>query len=302
INETPIHIAFDEVSDKAQLRGMRVTGAELVGLVPLHTLLSAGKHYLKKQERSTGVSDSELIKIAVKSMGLDDLYEFKAEEKIIEYLIEDRTTKKLVDMNLKEFAEETASESPAPGGGSVSAYVGAMGVALGTMVSNLSAHKRGWDDRWEEFSIWADKGQEFMKKLVAFVDEDTQAFNKIMDAFKLPNGNDAEKAIRKQAIQIATKYAIEVPFTVMETAFSSMQVILAMAKSGNPNSASDAGVGALCACMAVKGAYLNVKINSADLDDKDYVKEILEKGSEIIEKSELLEKEILSIVEHNILH
>ncbi|MBT6836365.1 MAG: glutamate formimidoyltransferase [Bacteroidetes bacterium] len=302
INETPIHIAFDEVSDKAQLRGMRVTGAELVGLVPLHTLLSAGKHYLKKQERSTGVSDSELIKIAVKSMGLDDLYEFKAEEKIIEYLIEDRTTKKLVDMNLKEFAEETASESPAPGGGSVSAYVGAMGVALGTMVSNLSAHKRGWDDRWEEFSVWADKGQEFMKKLVAFVDEDTQAFNKIMDAFKLPNGNDAEKAIRKQAIQIATKYAIEVPFTVMETAFSSMQVILAMAKSGNPNSASDAGVGALCACMAVKGAYLNVKINSADLDDKDYVKEILEKGSEIIEKSELLEKEILSIVEHNILH
>jgi glutamate formiminotransferase/formiminotetrahydrofolate cyclodeaminase len=300
INETPVHVAFDEVAEKARLRGLRLSGAELVGLIPLKAMTEAGKYYLRKQNRSVGVSESELIKIAIKSMGLDDLYEFKPEEKIIEYLIADKNSNKLIDMKLSAFADETASESPAPGGGSVSAYVASMGIALGTMVANLSSHKRGWDDRWEEFSDWAEKGQEYMKKLVAYVDEDTNAFNKIMDAFKLPKASEQEKKQRQHAIEDATKYAIEVPFTVMETAFASMEVIKAMAEIGNPNSASDAGVGALCACMAVKGAYLNVKINSGDLNDKNYVNEILEKGKKIVEKAEEVEKEILAIVEQKI--
>jgi glutamate formiminotransferase/formiminotetrahydrofolate cyclodeaminase len=300
INETPVHVAFDEVAEKARLRGLRLSGAELVGLIPLKAMTEAGKYYLRKQNRSVGVSESELIKIAIKSMGLDDLYEFKPEEKIIEYLIADKNSNKLIDMKLSAFADETASESPAPGGGSVSAYVASMGIALGTMVANLSSHKRGWDDRWEEFSDWAEKGQEYMKKLVAYVDEDTNAFNKIMDAFKLPKASEQEKKQRQHAIEDATKYAIEVPFTVMETAFASMEVIKAMAEIGNPNSASDAGVGTLCACMAVKGAYLNVKINSGDLNDKNYVNEILEKGKKIVEKAEEVEKEILAIVEQKI--
>ena len=296
ISITSAHVAFDEVSKKAQERGIRATGSELVGLIPLEAMLDAGRYFLKKQERSTGISDSELIKIAVKSMGLDELYKFKPEEKIIEYVINNTSSKKLVDFTLSEFVDETASESPAPGGGSIAAYMGSMGAALATMVANLSSHKRGWDDKWEEFSNWADKGKYYLEALNKMVDEDTNAFNKIMDAFSLPKKSDSEKDTRKQAIQDATKYAIEVPFNTMELAYKSMEVIKAMAEIGNPNSVSDAGVGALAARSAVMGAYLNVKINTADLDDKDYVKNILAKGAKIEENANNLEKEILDIV------
>ena len=296
ISITSAHVAFDEVAKKAQERGVRATGSELVGLIPLNAMLDAGKHFLKKQERSTGISDSELIKIAVKSMGLDELYKFKPEEKIIEYVIAKNSPQKLIDLSLSDFVDETASESPAPGGGSIAAYMGAMGAALATMVANLSSHKRGWDDRWEEFSDWADKGKYFQEALNNMVDEDTNAFNKIMDAFSLPKKTDNDKAARKQAIQDATKYAIEVPFKTMELAYQSMEVIKAMAEVGNPNSVSDAGVGALAARSAVMGAYLNVKINTADLEDKNYVNEILEKGAKIEKDTNNLEKEILEIV------
>jgi len=300
IGITPLHIAFDEVDRAARNRGIKVTGTEIVGLVPLRTMIDAGKHYLTKQERSLGISEKEIIKIAVKSMGLNDLYQFKPEEKIIEYLIEDKAKKKLVDMNLVEFVEETSSESPAPGGGSISAYVAALGVALGTMVANLSSHKRGWDNRWEEFSKWAEKGQYYSKELLRLVDEDTNAFNKVMDAFSLPKSTVEEKSIRSNAIQDATKYAMLIPFKVMETTLNSMEVIKAMAETGNPNSASDAGVGALCACMAVKGAFLNVRINSGGLNDKDYVTVIINKGEDIVKKAEMLEMEILSIIDKNL--
>lgn len=296
INVTPVHIAFDEVCKKATERGMRATGSELVGLIPLNSLLDAGKYFLRKQKRSIGVSEKELIKIAVKSLGLDELAPFKPEERVIEYLLKDPSKAKLIRMNLADFADETASESPAPGGGSISAYIGALGISLGTMVANLSSHKQGWDERWEEFSNWAEKGQKLKDELLKLVDEDTHAFNKIMAAFGLPKATDEEKDIRKQAIQVATKYATEVPFRVMQLSYSSLEIIKAMAETGNPNSVSDAGVGALCARSAVMGAFLNVKINASGLDDKDFVKDILAKGQEIERKAQSEESEILKIV------
>ncbi len=296
ISITSMHKAFDEASEKARIRGIRVTGSELVGLVPLNALLDAGKHYLIKQQRSTGVSDAELIKIAVKSMGLDDLKPFVPKEKIIEYKISEGKTQ-LIDLNLTQFADQTSSESPAPGGGSISAYVGSLGVSLGTMVANLSAHKRGWDDRWEEFSDWADKGMEYQKQLLALVDEDTNAFNRIMDAFGFPKGNDQEKSIRKEAIQEATKYATEVPFKIVEISFKSMEIMMAMAEVGNPNSVTDAGVGALCARAAVRGALLNVKINAGGLDDTAWANDIISRGNKIQDQAEKLEVEIMKVVE-----
>lgn len=292
-----VHKAFEEVCEKAANRGVRVTGSELVGLVPLQSLLDAGKYFLKKQKRSTGISDAEIIKIAVKSLGLDDLKPFEPKKKIIEYILEDDTKKKLIDMDLQAFAEETASESPAPGGGSISAYMGTLGAALGTMVANLSSHKRGWDDRWEEFSDWADKGKYYQDALVKMVDEDTNAFNKIMEAFDLPKKTDSEKAARHQAIQDATKFAIEVPFRTMTLCYESMEVAKAMAKIGNPNSVSDAGVGALAACAGVRGAYLNVKINAGSYEDKEFVDEILAKAKEINDAAIAKEQEIMAIVE-----
>jgi glutamate formiminotransferase/formiminotetrahydrofolate cyclodeaminase len=301
ISVTPVHVAYDEVFNKALERGIRVSGSELVGLIPLQAMVDAGKYFLRKQNRSVGIPEKEIIKIAVKSLGLDDLYEFKPEEKIIEYkLAADEKKKKLVDMTLTGFTDETASESPAPGGGSVSAYMGAMGIALGTMVANLSSHKRGWDDRWEEFSEWAEKGMKYQSELVRLVDEDTDAFNKIMDAFGLPKKTDGEKVVRKQAIQDATKNAIMVPFKVMEIAYKSMEVIKAMAEIGNPNSVSDAGVGALALRSCVKGAFLNVKINSGDLEDASFVESVSEKGRRIESDTEKLEKEILEIVERKL--
>jgi len=296
ITVTPVHIAFDEVVKSATKRGIRVTGSELVGLIPLQAMLDAGKYFLRKQQRSTGVSEKELIKIAVKSMGLDDLKPFNPKEKIIEYILAEDEHKPLINMTLADFADETASESPAPGGGSISAYMGTLGVSLGTMVANLSSHKRGWDERWEEFSDWAEKGQYYKDALLNMVDEDTNAFNKIMDAFGLPKSTEQEKEARKQAIQEATKYAIEVPFKVMKLCYESMEVIKAMAEIGNPNSVTDAGVGALAARSGVMGAFLNVKINCAGLDDKDFVNKILKEGNEIQEKAIALENEILNIV------
>ncbi|HET6243064.1 MAG: glutamate formimidoyltransferase [Bacteroidetes bacterium] len=300
INITPVHIAFDEVCKKAGERGIRVTGSELVGLVPLNALLDAGKYFLEKQERSTGVSEKELIKIAVKSLGLDELGPFEPEQRIIEYMLRNKAKSRLVNMSLTDFADETASESPAPGGGSISAYMGALGVALGTMVANLSSHKRGWDERWKEFSDIASEGQKYTQELVKLVDEDTLAFNLIMDAFSMPNTTQDDKQNRADSIQAATKNAIEVPFRVMETTLKSMHVIKAMAQNGNPNSASDAGVGALCARSAVMGAFLNVKINASGLNDKDFVKKVMEKGTEIERNAKDLEAEILEIVEKNI--
>ncbi len=300
ITVTPLHVAYDAVYERCNDRGLRVTGSELVGVVPLKAMLDAGKYFLRKQQRSTGIPEKEIIKIAVKSLGLDDLYPFDPDKKIIEYLLKDKSKKSLVDMNLTDFADETASESPAPGGGSISAYVGALGASLGTMVANLSSHKRGWDDRWEEFSNWAEKGMAIQQELLKLVDEDTNAFNKIMDAFGLPKGTDEEKAVRKKAIQEATKFAIEVPFRVMKKSFVSLGVIRAMAETGNPNSVSDAGVGALCVRSAVMGAYLNVKINASGLDDKEFVEKILAEGKEIEDKTIKEEKKILDIVNSKI--
>jgi glutamate formiminotransferase/formiminotetrahydrofolate cyclodeaminase len=300
ISITPVHVAFEEACAKAAERGLRVTGSELVGLIPLKALIDAGKYFLRKQQRSVGVSEKELVKIAVKSLGLDDLKPFNPKEKIIEYLLEDPADKKLVGMTVEGFADETASESPAPGGGSVSALVGSLGVSLATMVANLSSHKAGWDEKWEEFSGWADKGQKLKDELIFLVDEDTRAFNKIMDAFGLPKGTDEEKKARKDAIQEASKYAIKVPFRVMERSLESMQVIKAMAEIGMAASASDVGVGALCARTAVMGAYLNVKINAGGLDDKAFAAEYVSKGEEIVAKAVELEKEILEVVERKI--
>jgi glutamate formiminotransferase / formiminotetrahydrofolate cyclodeaminase len=299
LNVTPIHIAFDEVCKKADARGIRVTGSELVGLIPLNAMLDAGKYFLKKQQRSTGVSEKELIRMAVKSMGLDELYPFKPEEKIIEYML-DKKENKLISKTLEDFADETASESPAPGGGSVAAYVGALGISLGTMVANLSSHKKGWDDRWQEFSDWAEKGQQYKNELIKLVDEDTRAFNAIMSAFGLPKSTDEEKANRKNEIQKATRQAIEIPFRVMQHAYASMSVIKAMAETGNPNSVSDAGVGALCARSAVMGAFLNVRINAGGYDDKIFVDEVLSKGRDLESKAILLEQEILKTVNEKI--
>jgi glutamate formiminotransferase / formiminotetrahydrofolate cyclodeaminase len=296
INITPLHIAFDEVSRKADARGIRVTGSEIVGLVPLNSMLEAGRYFLRKQNRSIGIPDEEILKIAIKSLGLNELYEFKPEEKIIEYVLAAKGQDKLVSMSLKAFANETASESPAPGGGSVSAYMAAMGVSLGTMVANLSAHKPGWDERWEEFSNWAEKGMILQKELIRLVDEDTRAFNRIMNAYGLPKNNDVEKLKRSAAIQEATRYAIEIPFKVMETGLAAMEIVKAMTEIGNPNSISDAGVGTLAIRSGVLGAWLNVKINASGLKDETFKAEILRKGEEITEKIRQLETEVYEAV------
>jgi glutamate formiminotransferase/formiminotetrahydrofolate cyclodeaminase len=296
INVTSVHKAFDEVCAKAQERGIRVTGSELVGLIPLKSLLDAGRYFLRKQQRSIGVSEKELIKIAVKSMGLDELSPFKPEERIIEYQLRDKLDSRLVNMTLLEFADETASESPAPGGGSISAYLGSLGASLATMVANLSSHKKGWDERWEEFSNYAEKGQQLKDELNKMVDLDTKAFNKIMTAFGLPKGNDEEKKVRKQAIDDATRFAIEVPFKVMNLAHDSMPLIKAMAEIGNPNSVSDAGVAALCARSAVMGAYMNVRINCSGYDDKAFVAKLVEEGKKIEQSAMKMEAEIITTV------
>jgi glutamate formiminotransferase/formiminotetrahydrofolate cyclodeaminase len=300
ISVTPVHEAFEEANKKALERGLRVTGSELVGLIPLKAMLDAGKYFLRKQQRSAGVSEKELVKIAVKSLGLDDLKPFNPKEKIIEYLLEDPADKKLIGMTVEAFADETASESPAPGGGSISALAGALGVSLATMVANLSSHKAGWDDRWEEFSNWAEKGQQYKDELLYLVDEDTRAFNMIMDAFGLPKGTEEEKKARKAAIEEASKYAIRVPFRVMQRSLESMQVMKAMAEIGMEASASDVGVGALCARTAVMGAYLNVKINAGGLEDKVYAAEMVNKGGGIVNEAVTLEAEILALVESKI--
>lgn len=300
IRATPVHVAFDEVCVKATERGLRVTGSELVGLIPLSAMLEAGKYFLKKQKRSSGVSEKELIKIAIKSMGLNELSEFNPEERIIEYVLNNIGTKKLTDLSCSDFANETASESPAPGGGSISAYMGALGASLAAMVANLSSHKKGWDERWEEFSNWAELGQKYKDQLLHLVDEDTKAFNSIMAAFSMPKSTNEEIQQRNDAIQSATKYAIEIPFRVMEISAESMNLIHQMAQTGNPNSVSDAGVAALCARSAVLGAMMNVKINAAGFKDKSIVSEILQKA-ETIEKYAIdKEKEIVALVNSKI--
>ena len=296
IEVTPVHIAFDEVCTKAAERGMRVTGSELVGLIPLKAMLDAGKYFLLKQQRSVGVSEKELIKIAIKSMGLDELGPFIPEERIIEYLLKDKSASKLISMTLTDFADETASESPAPGGGSISAYAGVLGASLATMVANLSSHKKGWDDRWEEFSDWAEKGQYYKNKLLKLVDLDTVAFNKIMEGFSLPKSTEEEKAARDKAIQDATKYAIEIPFKVMQMAHGSLEVIKAMAEIGNPNSVTDAGVAALCARTAVLGAFMNVKINASGYKDKAYTADVIKQGEELEKQAIAIEAEVIGLV------
>ena len=297
INTTPLHVAFDEVCRAASARGLRVTGTEIVGLIPKRTLIDAGKHYLRLQQRSLGIPESEIIKIAVKSMGLADLKEFKPEEKVIEYMLESgKEGKKLVDMTCREFADETASESPAPGGGSISAYMGALAAALGTMVANLSAHKAGWDDRWEEFSNVAEKGRDILDRMIVLVDEDTEAFNRIMAVFAMPKGSPEEKAARSAALQEATLYATEVPLRTMKTAYEAFDVLEEMAKNGNPASVSDAGVGALAARSAVLGAQLNVKINAAGLKDREKAEAILAEAQSVADRAIAREAEILEIV------
>lgn len=301
IATTPLHVAFDEVCRAANERGVRVTGTEIVGLVPKRALVEAGRYFLKKQNRSTGISEKEIVRIAIKSMGLDDLREFRPEEKVIEYLLEkDNTKAKLVDMTCTGFAEETASESPAPGGGSISAYMGALGAALGTMVANLSSHKAGWDERWEEFSDWADKGQKLMQELLHLVDEDTEAFNRIMAVFAMPKTTDEEKALRAAALESATLYATEVPLRTMQTSLKVFEVVRAMAQEGNPNSVSDAGVGALAARSAVMGACLNVKINAAGLKDRAAAERLVAEAEKISAEAQAAEREILAIVEEKI--
>ena len=297
IGITSMHKAFEETCQSATEKGLRVTGSELIGLVPLNAMLEAGKYFLKKQQRSTGIPDKDIIHIAIKSLGLDELKPFIPEERIIEYKLESAFSKPLLAMNLSAFANETASESPAPGGGSISAYVGALGVSLGTMVANLSAHKRGWDDKWALFSDWAEKGMVFQKQLLNAVDEDTAAFNKIMDAFTLPKSSEDEILIRKKAIHEATINAIEVPFKVMQLAYESMDVMKAMTDIGNPNSVTDAAVGALCARTAVHGAYLNVRINCKDFSDSDYVEKMLKNSTALLGKAVELEKTILEMAE-----
>lgn len=294
---TPLHVAFDEVSRAASARGIRVTGTEIVGLVPKRALIDAGKHYLRLQQRSSGIPETEIIKIAVKSMGLDELKPFKPEEKVIEYLVDtDAGTKKLVDMTCREFADETSSESPAPGGGSISAYMGALAAALGTMVANLSAHKAGWDERWEEFSVQAENGRKIQEKLINLVDEDTRAFNRIMDVFAMPKKTETEKEARKAALQSATLYATQVPLKTMQEAYTTFDLLESMAKTGNPASVSDAGVGALAARAAIFGAWLNVKINAAGLKDREIAEKILKEAAEIANKAAGRENDILNIV------
>lgn len=302
INVTPLHVAFDEVCRCAQNRGVRVTGTEIVGLVPERTLLEAGRYFLEKQQRSTGIPKEDIINIAIKSLGLSDLKPFNPREKVIEYLLEDENgdDKALVKMTVKGFAEETSRESPAPGGGSVAAYMGALGAALGTMVANLSSHKPGWDDRWEEFSRWADKGQALSEELLVLVDEDTRAFNKIMEAFGLPKKTDEDKRLRSEAIQAATLFATQVPLQTMQAAFGAFELCQAMAEFGNPNSVSDAGVGALAARAAVLGAGLNVKINAASLKDRETADKMIAEAEQLIAEAQKKEAEIIGIVERKI--
>lgn len=304
MNVTPLHVAFEEVCRAAAARGLRVTGTEIVGLVPKRVLVEAGKFYLEKQQRSLGVPEEELIKIAVKSLGLNDLKPFNPKEKVIEYLMTDEEVQarkeRLVRMSVKGFARETASESAAPGGGSVSAYMGALAAALGTMVANLSAHKRGWDDRWKEFSDWAERGQDVMERLLRLVDEDTEAFAKIMDVFSMPKGTEEEKAARAEAMEKATLYASRVPLKTMQTAMEAMPVALAMARIGNPASASDAGVGAIAALAAVRGAHLNVRINAAGLKDRALAAELTDEAARIEAEAVAAEAEVLAEVNKNI--
>lgn len=300
IQTTPLHVAFDEVCRCAANRGLRVTGTEIVGLVPKSTLIEAGKYFLRKQQRSVGLHEEEIIKIAIKSMGLDDLKPFKPEEKVIEYLIEDKSRKKLVDLTCTGFANETASESPAPGGGSISAYMGSLAAALGTMVANLSSHKPGWDARWEEFSVWAEKGQDMMSRLLWLVDEDTESFNRIMAVFAMPKSTDEEKAARAAAMEAATLYATQIPLETMKASVATFPLIRAMASEGNPNSVSDAGVGALAARAAVLGACLNVKINAGSLKDRAAADALVAEADKIAEQACREETEILAIVNSKI--
>ncbi|ROS88761.1 glutamate formimidoyltransferase [uncultured Duncaniella sp.] len=297
ISVTPLHIAFDEVCRAANARGLRVTGTEIVGLVPKRTLIEAGRYFLHKQQRSTGISEDEIIRMAVKSMGLDELTPFRPEEKVIEFMIAQKNAgKKLTDMTCTEFAEETASESPAPGGGSISAYMGALAAALGTMVANLSAHKAGWDDRWKEFSDQADRGHEILQQLLHLVDEDTEAFNRIMDAFKMPKSSEEEKAARAAAIEDATLYATRIPLSTMETACAVFPLLESMARTGNPASVSDAGVGALATRSAVLGAQLNVRINAASLKNRDEADRLTARAAEIAAEAIAAEARVLEIV------
>lgn len=297
IDQTPLHVAFDEVCRCAQNRGIRVTGTEIVGLIPKRTLIEAGKYYLAKQQRSTGIPENDIINIAIKSMGLDDLKPFNPREKVIEFLCEDdNDSKKLVDLTVKGFAQETSRESPAPGGGTIAAYMGALGAALGTMVANLSSHKPGWDERWEEFSKWGDEGQVIMDELLHLVDEDTQAFNRIMAAFGMPKKTDEDKAARTAAIQDATLYASQVPLRTMQESFKVFELCKAMAEVGNPNSVSDAGVGALAARAAVLGAGMNVKINAGSLTDREVALQLIAEANELIEKANAAEAEITALV------
>ncbi len=300
IQVTPLHLAFEAVCNKAAERGIRVTGSELVGLIPLKSLLDAGAYFLKKQKRSLGVSEKELLKIAVKSLGLDELGPFKPQERIIEYLLNDTSTEKLANLSLKDFSDETASESPAPGGGSVAAYLGVLGAALGTMVANLSAHKPGWDERWEEFSKWAEKGQQLQAALLKLVDEDTHAFNKIMNAYSLSKATAEAEKFRAQAIQEASRHATEVPFKVMELSLNTMEIIKTMAETGNPNSVTDAGVAALSARSAVMGAFLNVKINTKSLLDRALADDLLKRGIALQRIAQQMETDILAVVNSKI--
>jgi len=295
IGVTPVHIAFDEVCKKAGARGVRVTGSELVGLIPLKAMLDAGRFFLHRQQRSAGVSDAELINIAIRSMGLSELKPFNPEEKIIEYMLQDKKQKKLVDMPLSAFVWETSSESPAPGGGSVSAAMGAMGVALGTMVANLSSHKRGWDDRWEEFAEWAEKGAQMQKRLLELVDEDTEAFNAIMKAYEMPKGSDEEKAARSAAVEEATKKASIVPLTVMKEASKTFELLGEMIRKGNPNSVTDAAVGVLATRACIRGAYLNVRVNVKGLKDRAFAENLIAEGREIEGRAEATEHEIIAL-------
>ncbi|MBT3559959.1 MAG: glutamate formimidoyltransferase [Flavobacteriaceae bacterium] len=299
INTTPLHEVFDKTCERAQIRGLRVTGSELIGLVPKKVLIDAGKYFLVKQKRSLAIPDKDIIHIAIKSLGLDELSKFNPNERIIEYLIKTNDNP-LAKMTITDFANETSSESPAPGGGSIAAYCGVLGSALATMVANLSAHKRGWDDRWEFFSKWGEKGIGCQNQLLDLVDRDTHAFNEIMNAYSLPKENSKQIAIRNEEIQKATKNAINVPFEIMKTSFDSIEVIMKMAEEGNPNSISDAGVAMHCARAAIMGAFLNVKINCKDLEDKNYVKKTIKSAKIIIDKTNLLEARILKIVEEKL--
>ncbi len=297
LSVTPMHKVFDTACERAAARGLRVTGSELVGMVPLNAMLEAGRYFLHKQNRSAGIPEREIIKIAVKSLGLDDLAPFDPEKKIIEYMLANKSAKRLVDLSVKGFAEETASESPAPGGGSVSACLGALGASLAAMVANLSSHKAGWDNRWKEFSDYAERGMAIQKDLLSLVDEDTLAFGKVMEALGMPKTTEAEKAARHDAMQRATRYATEVPLKVMKRSFDSFELIKAMVEKGIPSSLSDVAVGALCARSAVMGAFLNVKINTPGLEDKAFVQQVLTEGQETEHKAIHAEQEILKIVE-----